>query len=846
MNSTGETTQSIPARFTQIAARHASRTAIRAHGGQWTYAELDGRSTFIAGEILNRLGETSEPVALLMEHDAPLIAAILGVLKANKIYLALDPAHSSERLAALLADSQTRLLLTDKTNAARARSFWDDKLQILEITNRLAASSPRADLPQISPESGAWIMFTSGSTGAPRGIWQNHSGVINHTDVYSDLIQLSPDDRLSLLTSCSLAASATPLFAALLNGATLCPFPVRAQGVERLAGWLHAQRISVYHSVATIFRHLAPAAAEKKSFADARIIRLGGEPLFRSDVELFRRLCPDTCRLMHSLSSTETGLIAAFMIDKQTPLPERRVPVGRAVRGVEVLLLDEEGQPVKNGGEGRIAVRSTHLRQGYWRQPFATAETFKIDAQNPRLRTFISNDLGRFLPDNSLEHLGRADQVVKIRGFRVELGAVEGALREIESVQETAVTTHEDASGERRLAAYIVPRAGAAVSSRNLRRELRGQLPEYMVPTDFVMLERLPQTSGGKLDRRALPSPQHPAKPVTVRRHRPRYSIEKKLAKIWEVVLNLPRVGRQDDFFDLGGTSLQSAQVLTQIEDAFNVILPPSTLAEHSTIEALAILLADRTIIPSDSPLVVLRGATAGRPLFFVHNGTGSVSTYGQLARRLPNRPIYGLQARGLRGESWPITSIPGMARYYLPKVIAADPTGPYLLAGTCMGAMVAFEMAQQLIQSARPVGLVALFDSPTPPFSGRRSHWHEMFMDPLRDFFRMARWRLIRAPGFGRSARGLPAWRHFVSGMNGRAWHLYRPGVYPGKLTLFHTAAPYAKEDRRSMMIRHAREAQIIIIPGTWAGLFVPPAVDELARQLQICLDHAEGRRPS
>jgi acetoacetyl-CoA synthetase len=323
-----------------------------------------------------------------------------------------------------------------------------------------------------------------------------------------------------------------------------------------------------------------------------------------------------------------------------------------------------------------------------------------------------------------------------------------------------------------------------------------------------------------------------------------RDGIEGKLTVIWQTVFRLPRIGRQEDFFDLGGTSLQAAEVLARIETAFNVALPPSTLAEHSTIEAVAVLLADRTIVRSNSPLVLLRGAAAGRPLFLAHNGKGSVSTYGQLARRLRERPVYGLQSRGLLGESWPMMSIPAMARYYLPNILEADPTGPYLLAGTCMGGIVAFELARQLIQLGKPVGFVGLMDTNTPPYSGRRSRWEERAVDPVRDFVRTLRWGLLRGLGQAHRPRWLPGYRHFVAGMNARASRRYRPTRYPGIITLFLTATGREGEDRRPLMSRYARETRTVTVAGARRDLFVPPALDILAARLQEALDAAEAGR--
>ena len=839
----------IPGRFAQIVAGHAGRIAIAAPDAEWTYAELDRRSHFIAGEILSRLGESSAPVVLLMEHSALLISGILGALKAGKIYLALDPSQPRQRLAAMIADSQARLLLTDGENAATANSFSSGQIQVWEIAGDFAVPSINASFSGVSPETGAWLMYTSGSTGTPKGVWQNHSGVIHHADVYSELIQLLPDDRLSLLTSCHLAASATHLFGALLNGAALCLFHVRSQGVGRLATWLNEQRITVYHSVPAVFRQLARSVGKKNSFDTVRLVRLGGEPMLRGDWELFRQHCPEHCRLMHALSSTETGLISALLIDRQTVLSTRRISVGRTMREVEVLLLDETGQAVKNGADGKIAVRSAHLSQGYWRQPDITAEKFRADEQDSRLRIFVSNDLGRFLSDGSLEHLGRADQLVKIRGQRVDLGEVEAALLATGLAKEAVVTAMENEPGEKRLVAYIVPCTGADVARQNFRQKLHRQLPEHMMPNDFMALEKLPLTAAGKTDRHALPLPPRPEdKTGLSRAKRPRDVIDTRLKRIWESALNISPVGRTDDFFQLGGTSLQAVEVLLQIEDLFGVALPPSTLVEHYTIEKLSALLTDHAVIRSPGPLVKLRDGN-GRPLFLIHSGQGDVASYGLLTRRLPGRPIYGLQSVGLQGESWPLMSVQAMARRYLPEILAQDPTGPYLLAGTCMGGMVAFELAQMLRRQGKEIGLLGLMDTLLPLSKNQCGKWHEKtyvsLRTPIHEHWRILRWKIIRAAGMSQSDRRLPNYRRFIANINGRAHRHYKPSFYPGEITLFITAdTKFPHEDPRLRAQPLAHHTRVIAIPGERAGLFVKPAVDELARQLQICLKASENKK--
>jgi amino acid adenylation domain-containing protein len=841
-------TASIPGRFAQAAAQFAARIAVNAPAGQWTYAELDQHSNFFAAEIVKLLGETSEPVALLMQHDAPLIAAILGTLKANKIYCVPDLEQPPAQLAATLAASGANLLLADSAHLALANSLAAGALKIFSVSEIFPAAGQREDFPEVSADAAAWLMFTSGSSAMPKGVWQNHRGILQESEIYAELIGLTPADRVSLLTACGLSASGATLFATLFNGAMLCPFHVRSQGTGRLADWLVRERISIFHSVPTVFRHLVRAACGKNSFASVRLIRLGGEPVLRRDAEMYRQHCPDHCRFMQSLSSTETGLISTHALDKKIALPAARLPAGRAVPGVELFLVDENHQPVRNGDEGKIAIRSTRLRQGYWRQPALTAKNFLNDPLDPAVRIFISNDLGKFLPDGTLAHLGRADQLVKIHGQRVDLSEVEAALLTLEPISAAAVIAREGETGELRLTAFVVSSGGAETSPQWLRRELRRHLPAQAIPCQFVALEKLPELAAGKIDRTALPALALPANNNGLSRNqRAREVLDKRLVRIWESALNFSPIGRQDDFFELGGTSLQAVEVLLNIEELFGVALPPATLAEHSTIEQLAALLAEHAIIPSPSPLVTLRKNAAGRPLFLIHSGQGDVTSYGLLARRILDRPIYGLQSVGLQGESWPLKNVPAMARRYLPEIVAHDPTGPYLLAGTCMGGMVALELAQLLVRQGKKVGLLGLLDSqfPMPPPVPAQTRSRRIYVSvrtPVHDTWRKLRWRILRAFGQARNASLLPAYRRFVAGYNSLANQSYQPTFYPGEITLFLTTdSRFDREDSRLRIRSLAQSARIISIPGNRAGLFATPAVDELARQLQTCLAAAE-----
>jgi amino acid adenylation domain-containing protein len=827
---------SIPARFAEVVSRHGDRVAVCADDGSWTYAQLDGSSDAVAGRILDRLGAGNGPVALLYAPGAPLIAAILGVLKSGRMYLTLDPEDSVARLQTVVREATIELLLTDPGHAALGCQVCSGEALALDPST--LGDTSTGVRQQVLAEAGAWLLFTSGSTGVPKGVLQSHAGVVHHTEVYAEMIQLTADDRLSLLTSLGLAASSTHLFAALLNGATLCPFDIRSQGVERAASWLIARRITAYHSVPTLFRHVWRKLPLNRRLDPLRIVRLGGEPMLPSDLELFRAHCTPECQLIHGLSSTETGLICAHWLDHHAPAATTRVPVGRPVRGAEVFLVDEDGRQVGPGGEGRIAVRGVGLARGYWRQPDLTARDFRADPARPGDRVFVMGDFGRFDDRGCLEHLGRVDQCVKIRGQRVDLLLVESALRGLGDVVEAAVIASVDQSGEARLAAFVVPRSDAGGSARSCRQRLRAALPASMVPDWIMPLPKLPLTAGRKVDRHALH--QLPLTSTRPARHRPmpRDGIEKRLAVIWETTLGLEAIGRKEHFFELGGTSIDSVQVLVRIEDEFNLSLPPATLAEHATLERLAEVVALRAVSRAPSPLVPLRPAHAGRPLFLVHGGKGDITMYGQLARRLSDRPVYAFQAVGLNGEGWPLRSIPAMARRYVAEMETVDPSGPHLLAGTCMGGLIAFEMGQQLVRAGRRVGFLALLDSDFPARTGHRLRVTERVVEPVRDLVRITRWLVFRGLGLGRNPRWLPAYRRFVHNVNARARRAYRPSVYPGTIHLLLAEdAHHRGEDLRLAMRHYARETVVATIPGSRAELFLPPTVDAVARQLSLML---------
>jgi amino acid adenylation domain-containing protein len=820
-----------------VAQRQADRIAVSAPEIAWTYRELDQRSGAVARVVLERDAADGEVVVLLMAQSALLIAAILGVLKAGRIYACLFPSYPRQQIRGLIEHSGAVLLLTDPAHHELALQAAPPGVRVEPLVETsFQPSSVGVALVDLPPAAGAWLSYTSGSTGAPKGVWQNHAGIAHHTDTYLALIEAGPEDRFGLLNSPALAAGNTPLFAALLSGATLCPLDIRERGPAEIAGWLSDQAITVYHAAPTVFRRMARAVPAGRIFPALRVVRLGGEPVSAADVACVRRIAPPGARLLHAYSSTETGLICALSIDPQVALADGRVPVGRPVGGAEVTLLNADGQPVSQPDEGRVVVRSAHLAQGYWRRPADTAACFRPDPVDPARRQFFSADWGRFRADGYLEHLGRIDDQIKLRGERVDLAEIEGALRQMDGVEDAMVTLPEPAAGPPALVAWVSARPGADLSPATCRRFLSGTLPNRLIPRRVIVRPTLPYTPSGKPDRRALASASTLRPAGSSSQGIPRDDIEKQISRIFESVLGLTDVGRDQNLFDLGADSLHALEVRSAINQVLGVELPDSALLEQGTVAHLAGLVAAGVICTSPSPLVELNTGRQGIPLFLVHGGHGHLATYGQLARRLTDRPVYGLQAPGLHGECWPCTRVPALARCYLREILVAAPSGPILLAGVCMGGLVSFELACQIQSGGREVGLVALIDTAHPDHGGRDTPLVRRIQQRVRDTFRMLRWRWLRAVGWPKRYAGLPAYRRFVAHMHGRARRSYRPPFYPGRIHLVLAADENhaAASDPRTRMRRHAAQTEQVAIPGMRMDLFVAPGVDRLAALLR------------
>ena len=372
-----EVEQSIATRFEQQARRWPTRVAVRTAGQELTYAALNRAANQLAHLLLQELGSGAEPVGLLLEHGAPMVTALLAVLKAGKFYVPLDPAYPRERLAYILDDAEARIVLTSDALIGVASDLAGPKVRVLSVD--AVASSYSTENPglMIAPEAFAYLLYTSGSTGKPKGVVENQRNVLHFTMVRTNSAQIAAGDRLAMLLSFSFSGSATPLYCALLNGAALHLRYVKETGPSDLARWLVAEQITVCITGAATFRQLVSTLNGSERFPALRLLRIGGEPVYRRDVELFRKHFPPGCLLLNSIGSSEMKNFAEYFIGRDTAIEEDLVPIGYAVEDTEILLVDDDGRPVGVGEVGEIVVKSRFIAPGYWRRPELDQTTFK-------------------------------------------------------------------------------------------------------------------------------------------------------------------------------------------------------------------------------------------------------------------------------------------------------------------------------------------------------------------------------------------------------------------------------------------------------------------------------------
>jgi amino acid adenylation domain-containing protein len=582
----------VHALFEAQVERSPDAIALVVEDAQLTYRELNRRANQLAA-YLGKLGVGPEtPVGFCLERSPEMVVGILGILKAGGTYVPLDPTYPRERLAFMLEDTRTPVLLVQQRLIEhlpehQARVVPAHVVRIDDDWERIAKESEVNPALGVTADHLAYVMYTSGSTGRPKGIAIPHRA-INRLVFNTNYIEITSDDRMLLASNSAFDAVTFELWGALLHGARLVGVSREAVlSPQELAASIRDHGISAMWLTAALFNQMTREVP--KAFGSVRHLLIGGEALDPHRVREALKNDPPA-RLVNGYGPTEGTTFTTWYLAQEAAEGATSIPIGRPISNTQTYLLDRNQQPTPVGIAGELYIGGDGLARGYFNGPELTAEKFIPNPYSERLgaRLYRTGDLSRYLPDGAIEFLGRLDHQVKIRGFRIELGEIETALSQHPSVRESVVLLREDAPGEKRLVAYLATEPRKTFTVDDLRSFLRQKLPDYMTPAAFVTLDALPLTPNGKIDRRALPAPEQSRPELAEAFVAPRNPVEELLAGAWADVLEIERVGVHDNFFDLGGHSLLATKLFSRLRDTFQVELPLAALFEAPTVAALA------------------------------------------------------------------------------------------------------------------------------------------------------------------------------------------------------------------------------------------------------------------
>lgn len=695
--------------FEEQARKSPEATAVVHEEQSLSYFELNQLSNRLAHQLVALGLKPGDCVAICVKRSLNMVVGMLAILKAGGAYVPLDPSYPSMRLLQILADASPKIVLSDFSGR---KSLGEKALENLMVVDLDELNLQRMEEPATNPDTEAlgltshhlaYVIYTSGSTGIPKGVMIEHASATNVITWGAKVFSTSETAHTLFSTSIQFDVSVFECFMPLACGATV-------HVVDDVLDMLHPKpAVSMMSIVPSAITALLDQRALLPSL---RTINLGGEPLKKKLIEKVFEQSYAT-RVCNLYGPTETTTYSTWLsIARDEQISES---IGRPIANTQIYLLDKNKQPVPVGAVGELYIGGAGVARGYLNRPELTAERFLTNpfSPDPKARMYKTGDVGRFHEDGTIEYLGRNDFQVKIRGFRIELGEIEAALARYAGVQEAVVVAHEDHSGDKRLVAYVTANAetdGSAVpiDIEALRSHISSLLPGYMVPAAYLLLEKFPRTPNGKLDRKALPLPDNNAYAQRIY-EAPVGEMEATLARVWRETLKFDRVGRHDNFFDLGGHSLLIVKVMSLLRQ-LGIHTTVTELFNHPTIESFAAFLSKIPTSNSSRGVQRLREGTL-TPLFLVHDGGGNELYFSNLAKFLPRElPVYGLPS--VPANEPQLHSMRAMAERMVHLIHEAQPKGPYRLAGWSFGGILAYEIAQLLVDQGDTLEFLGLIDA--------------------------------------------------------------------------------------------------------------------------------------
>ncbi len=839
-----------------------------------TYQELNERSNQLARSLRERGVRPDQIVGLMVnDNTIEMIIGMISILKAGGAFLPIDPDFPKERIEYMVEDSKTPVLLIQ----GKLRDEIRFEGEVINLDNQSSFAGDSSDLEKINqPGDLAYVIYTSGSTGKPKGVQIEHTSIVNQIFGLEKIYTFDSSLRHILLAPITFDPSVQQIFLPLTSGGKLFLVSKSTkQNIKELGDFIVSNRIDIVNTVPSLMNVLLNHTNSNDGL-NFKYVILAGE-VFSKNLYLRLRESLSAEKIINIYGPSEATINTTLYECKPEEI-NTTIPIGKPLMNYNVLILDEHQNMVPIGAHGEICISGVGLARGYLNNPKLTAEKFVTNPFIPGEKMYRTGDLGRWTVDGNIEFLGRIDHQVKVSGIRVELGEIETVLGQHPAVKETVVIDLQDHIGNTRLVAYVVPYQEQMLTIDELRLFLKKKLPGYMVPSAYVIVDALPLTPHGKVDRRALPAPEPVRQEPEDTFVPPRDELEYQVAMIWERVLGIKRIGLRDDFFRLGGTSLIGMVLLAQIEKLTGKNIPLSAFLNASTIEQMVSMLrkSEEELSASWSPIVPIQSGGSNPPIFFVHGADGNILYYRDLARHLgPDQPVYGLQGQNFNMDPSFCTSVENMASKYIKEIIAVQPHGPYLLGGYCLGGSIAYEMAQQLNEEGREVSLLVLLETYNFSYTKTHSFFDNIYFNIQRVEFHLRNFWLLKfrekITFIKEKAKVAKRRRHVWSGMimmkisnkfffsNKQASHLYnlwkindqaagnyKPKVYSGRIIQFKPIKEYSRYTGPKLGFDNlaARGIETYTLPFFPTGMLVEPFVKLMAEKLKICIQRALEER--
>ncbi len=750
----------LPDAFRRQAAGRPDAVALVTKNESVTYGQLRRRADQIAARLLALGVKPGDFVGVCLSRSPDMVAAVLAVTHVGGAYVPFDATYPADRLQFMADDSGAKVIVTQSALADRIPA-GDRQFLVID---RPMAESEAVPAGLATPDHVAYVIYTSGSTGRPKGVVVRHKAAVNTVDWVNQTLNVGPADRLLFVTSLSFDLSVYDIFGVLGAGGSLyVTTETELRDPQRLAELLHGGAVTMWDSAPAALQQLVPFFHPAEGAATLRLVMLSGDWIPVTLPDQVRGTFPNA-KVVSLGGATEAAIWSNWYPVEAVDPSWASIPYGKPIRNSVYHILDEHLRPADVGTPGELHIGGLCLADGYLNRPELTAQRFIADPFRPNERLYKTGDLAKYWPDGTIEFLGRIDHQVKVRGYRVELGEIEAGLSQHAGVRDAVVKAFRGADGVVGLVAFVVARR--KVDTHELGAHLRGRMPDYMVPATFVFLDALPLTPNGKVDRGALKPPSQ-AQPTRAAKPKepPANDLEATIAEAFSEVLGAGAVGRDDNFFDLGGHSLKAAELVARVQQYLGFELKLAALLAAPTVRELAVMIQQKLEL-GHGCVVPLNEEGPYPPLFMIAGAGGHVFAFQRFSRLLGAEfPAYGMKAVGVDGTEPPLDRIEDIAARYLPEILHHRPEGPYVLSGYSVGGLVAYEVARLMEARGLAVAKVIVFDTFAPGYPRKRS-WpvrlaihgkNFLFGSGLRSKWRYLRQRLqnlrhrtLSAAGYG------------------------------------------------------------------------------------------------